>query len=117
MQSVIRLYIERNNAVLVGEELVMRAEVRSHVKPTLWTQGQKPFSRYASMQEAAKLAGELTRLAALKQNIEYGDNHDDLECQKAGEALWYELSHKLANRAKGLEELAKHGLTRVEGAS
>jgi hypothetical protein len=99
----------------VGEELVLKAEIRSNVKKQVWTQGQKPFSRYASQREVSRLVMILFGAIAEDQNIRYGDNHDAEDCARAGEELYNKLCYQLA--ASGQIDLNTKGLTSVDGAS
>ena len=115
MQSQLKLSIERNNAILIGEELVIKAEIKSRKKPGVWTQGQKPFSRYATQKEVTRLVTVLFGAIAEDQNIRYGDNHDAEDCARAGEELYRKLCYQLA--AQGGADIETKGLTVVEGAS
>jgi hypothetical protein len=99
----------------VGEELVLKAEIRSNVKKHVWTQGQKPYSRYASQREVRLLAATLFGAIAEDQNLRHGDNHDPEDCARAGEELYNKLCYQLA--ATGTVDLDTKGLTLVEGAS
>lgn len=116
MQSKLRLSIERNNEILIGEELVLKAEIESHQRPGLRTQVQYPITRNDSQRELIKLVGILFGAGAEKQNEEYGDNHDPESCAKAGPDLYRKLLYKI-DSIEGQQEFATKGLTMVEGAS
>lgn len=94
---------------------MIRASIKSHRKPGLWTDGQRPLSRYASQEEARAIVGTLFGAIAESQNERYGDNHDAEDCARAGIELYKELCHKLMQGAMADVELK--GLTQVEGAS
>lgn len=115
MQSLLKLSVERNNEVLVGEGLVIKAEIKSYKKPTVWTQAQRAISRYASQREVTSMVAILFGAIAEDQNLRYGDNHDAEDCARAGEELYRKLVYQLA--AEGRAELDTKGLTLVEGAS